>query len=183
MGRKLTAKDVATEHRDALPENVGALFHALWNEVSLLHLVLRFYTDLYEKEADRRVVNEAAGTLFHWLQRVLWDDLALRLARLFDERKDVASLMTLSRRLRPHLPLGTWEDFKARLERAGELARPVIERRNNEVAHKNLGVATGAAIAPSVEFDAVRRLAREVERYSTSSRSTINTRPRASGSW
>jgi len=66
-------------------EPLGARFHALWQEIALLHINWQEYITLFGKDEKRiERLNQSAPAFFRMIQDELWSANLLHIARLTD---------------------------------------------------------------------------------------------------
>ena len=71
-------------------EELGSLYHALWQEVVWLHTEWGEYVQLYGTKPSRiRLLNEAAPSFFRLVQDGLFETTVLKIARLTDPPKSL----------------------------------------------------------------------------------------------
>jgi hypothetical protein len=148
MSAYRTAEEVKRHHIEVLGEELGSLYHALWNELAWLYSKWDEYVELFGSKPSRiELINKAAGHFFKIVQDSLWEDSLLHIARLTDPSKS-AGRENLTIKKLPGLI--TDETFKKHLS---ELVVVAVEKadfcrdwRNRHIAHKDLGLAmkTGA---------------------------------------
>lgn len=148
MSTHKTAEEVKQHHIEVLGEELGSLYHALWNELAWLYSKWDEYVELFGSKPSRiELVNKAAGHFFRIVQDSLWEDSLLHIARLTDSPKSHGKENLTIRKL-PDLI--TDEIFRKHLS---ELIVIAVEKtdfcrdwRNRHIAHKDLGLAlkTGA---------------------------------------
>lgn len=143
-----TAEEVKQHHIDVMGEDLGSLYHALWNELAWLYSKWGEYVELFGTEPSRiGLINSAAGRFFRMVQDSFWEDFLLHIARLTDPPR-TAEKENLTIRKLPDLI--TDEDLKDRLssliDAAVEKADFCRDWRNRHIAHKDLQLAmrTGA---------------------------------------
>src|SRR5262249_16908021 len=79
-----TADEVRDEYVQAMGTDVGAAYFDLYNTLSWLHVKWQQYRQLFADETHVDVLNQTAPMLFGSLQRTLFDDVMLHLARITD---------------------------------------------------------------------------------------------------
>lgn len=157
-----SAEQAKKEYVQKMGEPLGKQFHALWQEIALLHINWREYVTLFgtnEKRIDR--LNKSAPAFFRMLQDELWSSILLHIARLVDSPQ-TAGKANLTVRNFTHL---VHEDLKMPLAiligQAVADAAFAREWRNRVIAHRDLSLALqdGAAEAlkstPRSNVDAV----------------------------
>lgn len=143
-----TATEVEQQHIEVMEEELGTLYHALWNELAWLYSKWEEYVELFGTKPSRiELVNKVAGHFFRIVQDSLWESCLLHIARLTDPPKSAGKENLTIKKL-PSLI--TDEKIKKNLS---ELIEVAVEKadfcrdwRNRHIAHKDLGLAmkTGA---------------------------------------
>jgi hypothetical protein len=140
----------------AMGRELGEVYSALSNELSLCSYTWRRYVELFGTSEDRiDVLNKSASNFFGLIERVMWDDTLLHLARLTDPSTTMG---------RKNLSVYGLQELitDAKLkERISELANSVRERtkfardwRNRLLAHRDLDIALER---PAKPLEAVSR--------------------------
>ena len=140
-----TADEVKQHHENFMGEELGSLYHALWNEVAWLYSIWSEYVELFGTKPSRiELANQAAGFFFRVVQDSLWEGSLLHLARLTDPSQTSGKENLTIRRL-PILI----DDDKVR-EEVEELVKFAAIKsefcrdwRNRRIAHRDLGLAIG----------------------------------------
>ena len=150
MSGHRTAEEVRQHHLDVLGADLGALYHALWNELAWLYSKWGEYVELYGTKPSRiELINKSAGHFFRIIQDSLWEDCLLHIARLTDPQKSAGKEnLTLNR-----LPNLIVHDVLKKTVK--DLVNISIEKadfcrdwRNRRIAHKDLGLALSAGVEP-----------------------------------
>lgn len=78
-------------------EQLGHVYHLLWNQCALLHMRFEEFVELFGKEEQRQfdIMNETAPGFFRAVQDMYWESLLLGLCRFADASK-VSGRETLS---------------------------------------------------------------------------------------
>src|SRR5665811_1662354 len=85
MSGHSTAEEAKQHHIDVMGEDLGSLYHALWNELAWLYSKWGEYVELFGTEPSRiGLINSAAGRFFRMVQDSFWEDSLLHIARLTD---------------------------------------------------------------------------------------------------
>src|SRR3990172_5145349 len=88
MSTSNTPEEVRQQHLDLMGEELGSLYHALWNELAWLYAKWGEYVEMFGTKSSRiELVNQAAGHFFRVVQDSLWEDTLLHIARLTDPPK------------------------------------------------------------------------------------------------
>ena len=161
MAQSKTAQQVRDEHLSVLGQDLGSLYHALYNEVTWLHAKWNQYRILFaESPARIELLNDVAGFFFRVIQDVLWEDIVLHLARLTDPPqsvgKDNLTLLRLAEAVKePALSL----EVKNLAEQAKAAADFARVWRNRHLAHRDLalGVDDRATPLPGISREKIDR--------------------------
>lgn len=150
MSDHRTAEEVKQYHAKVLGTDLGALYHALWNELAWLYSKWGEYVELFGTKPSRiELINNAAGHFFRIVQDVLWEDSLLHIARLTDPIKS-AGRENLSIRKLPDLIEN--DVLKKKVEELIEVAIKKTDFcrdwRNRHIAHKDLGLALSTGAEP-----------------------------------
>lgn len=145
-----TAEEVKQHHVEQMGEDLGSLFHALWNEVAWLYSKWGEYVELFGTKPSRiDLMNKAAPLFFKIIQDSLWEDTLLHVARLTDPPKSAGKHNLTIQRL-PRLVAG--EKIEASIIKLTEIA---IEKadfcrdwRNRHIAHRDLQLAMDEGLEP-----------------------------------
>ena len=83
-----SASQAKAQYIEKMGEPLGAQFHALWQEVSLLHINWKEYVTLFGTNPMRiERLNQSAPAFFRMIQDELWSTTLLHIARLLDPPK------------------------------------------------------------------------------------------------
>jgi hypothetical protein len=97
MSEHSTANDVKREHIEKLGDNLGPLFHELWNEVAWLYIKWEEYVELFGKTPSRiDLLNQSAPMFFRIVQDSLLENVLLNIARLTDLPKYLGNKSNIS---------------------------------------------------------------------------------------
>lgn len=135
---------------DAMGQNLGRFYYALWNELAWLYCKWGEYVALFGTKPSRiDMVNRAAGEFFLIVQDAMWDDTLLHIARLTDSPRS-AGKDNLSIRGLPKLI--TDPDSRQVIQHSIEAALTktefVRDWRNRHIAHKDLRLALADGAEP-----------------------------------
>ncbi len=113
MSRNKTSDEVERHHIEAMGEDLGPLYHALWNELAWLYSKWHEYVELFGTKSSRiDLLNRAAGRFFRIVQDTFWEDSLLHIARLTDRPTTAGKENLTIRRLQD---LIEDEDLKSRV--------------------------------------------------------------------
>ena len=139
----LSAEQVLARNTEAMGAELGPVFTALTNELVWLHMRWANYLALFGASPSRvELVNRAAGTFFHIIQVVMWNDLLLGVARVTDPPRTGGRDNLTVQRL-PALVTGTPIDGAIRTQLDAVLTGADFARdwRNRHLAHRDLARA------------------------------------------
>ncbi len=145
-----TAEESKKEYIACMGEDLGKVFHALWQEVAWLHVKWGEYVELFGKKPSRiELMNKAAPRFFRIVQDLLWEGTLLHIARLTDHPSTAGKNNLTIQRL-PEL-IGDVE-LKAKLsglvEKAIQSTEFCRDWRNRRIAHRDLNLAVKDGINP-----------------------------------
>lgn len=145
MGRYLSADEVEQEHLEAFGPALGPLYHALENEVTLLHAKWLEYRKLYAHSEERiDLLNGTAPYFFGVVQDVLWKDVLLHIARLTDPPKQGKyEHLTLLRLPEADLDERLADELRQLVDIALNRSQFARDCRNELLAHSELSLAIG----------------------------------------
>jgi hypothetical protein len=164
---EITPDQARQQYIDAMGEELGVVYHALWNEVVILYGNWQEYVELFGTNPSRiELMNRAAGSFFHWLQDRLWDDTLLHIARVTDSPKTAGRENLTIRQLLESVDRDdVTRDVAPSVDRAVQLAGFAKDWRNRRIAHTDLelrlqraGVKPLEAASRAVVWDALRAL-------------------------
>jgi len=88
MGNTKTAEEVRKEHIDKMGFELGSFYNSLYNEIIWLHYKWSEFEEIYgTKESRIQIINQAAPFFFFIIQKVLWENILLGIARITDPAK------------------------------------------------------------------------------------------------
>ena len=130
-------------------DELGHVYHLLWNECALLHMRFEEFVELFGKGQEQiDVMNETAPGFFRSVQDMYWESLLLGLCRFADSWK-VAGRETLSLDQLPRLP---GAQAVPKLNELVVVARVKVkfaqDWRNRSIAHADLCHALDSAAQP-----------------------------------
>lgn len=150
MSRQLSAEEVNQHHVQAMGEELGSLYHALWNDLAWLHSKWKEYVDLFGTKPSRiELINKAAGHFFRVVQDSLWETSILHIARLTDPPKSAGKENLTIQKL-PDLIRDekTKENVLQLVKTAVEHATFCRDWRNRNIAHKDFNLAMKSGAEP-----------------------------------
>ena len=140
MSRHNTAEDVKNKHISSMGEELGTVFHELWNEVAMLYLKWGQYVELFGTKPSRiTLLNDAASLFFRIIQDSLFEDTLLHIARLTDPPKSAGKPNLTIQRL-PSLVADKKfvADIRELIDISLQKADFCRDWRNRRIAHKDL---------------------------------------------
>jgi len=172
MAKTHTAEEVRAQCVAAMPDSLGELYFALWNQLAWLHLKWNDFRALFaESQETIDLLNEAALDFFGNLQRMMWEDLLLHLCRLTDPVKSAGKDTLTVRRISELIPDQQLKDQVAsEAENARDKTQFARNWRNRRLAHRELPPLAGETPNP---LDPASR--QHVEDALAALRQTMNT--------
>jgi hypothetical protein len=145
-----TAEESKQVHIDAMGQELGSLYDAMWQQVAWLHTKWEQYVELYgTKESRLTLLNQAAPLFFRVVQDTLWEDVLLHIARLTDSPESMKKANLSIRRFPAEIDDGPTklavETLIGEALTASEFCR---DWRNRHIAHRDLRLALGGAAIP-----------------------------------
>lgn len=148
--QNMTADEAKTKNIQAMGEELGALYDALWQQLAWLHGKWAEYVVLFgTKESRVKLLNRAAPKFSGILQDTLWEDVILHVARLTDPPRSVGKDNLTIRALESLIPDVTLKNelslLVAKALSASEFCR---DWRNRHIAHRDLSLALKTSAEP-----------------------------------
>jgi len=145
MATVRTGEQVTQHYIDRMGEPLGELFNALYVEVTWMHWRWHQQVALFSKTAVRlELLNEVAPFFFHIVQRTLFEDTLLSIARLIGSSQSYKHENLAIERLIPLVREGVLRNQVGRRVAAAKAAGAfAIEWRNRHIAHRDLARALG----------------------------------------
>lgn len=148
MSRYKTAEEVKNEYISSMGEELGTVFHALWNEVAWLYLKWGQYVELFGTKPSRiTLLNDAASLFFRIVEDFLFDDTLLHIARLTDPSKSAG---------KPNLTIQRLPSLVANEKLAADIIELIDislqkadfcrDWRNRRIAHKDLNLTLNKGV-------------------------------------
>lgn len=142
--------EILQNHIEHMGIELGTYFNALSNEVAWLYTKWSEYDELFGKKPPRvDLLNNAAPTFFYIVEKCLFDDILLHIARLTDPpktgRKKRLSILSL-----PNLISSDTlkKEIEGLIETTIEKADFCRDWRNRRIAHTNLKLLLSEAAVP-----------------------------------
>ncbi len=148
--RESSPEEVKQEHLARLGPELGPTFHALYEEVTWLHVKWSEFKNLFaHSPEDNALLNQTAPFFFRVVQLTMWDDIVLHIAQLVDPPK---SLGKTNLTLQGLPPLISDKCLAAKIDRLVQDARLksdfAKQWRNRRLAHRDLSLALGGKGTP-----------------------------------
>jgi hypothetical protein len=147
----MTADEAKAKSIQAMGEELGSLYDALWQQLAWLYRKWAEYVVLFgTKESRVILLNRAAPAFTRIVQDTLWEDVILHVARLTDPlrsggKKDNLTVRALES-LTPDVPLKSeLSKLVAEALSASEFCR---DWRNRHIAHRDIGLALQRGAEP-----------------------------------
>lgn len=150
MARHMSADKVRAEHIAAFGDELGAIYHALHNDVVWLHICWQQYRLLYGTKPERiDLLNSAGPMFFRIVQDMLFEQTLLDISRLTERSKMGKHAHLTLQRLVESLPAGNLQPAAMEtLTEAIDAAAFAREWRNRRIAHRELDLALDRAASP-----------------------------------
>lgn len=134
-------------------KDLASCFFALRNELAITHLRWKQFCILFAEKPSRvDLLNKAAPSFFRMVQDIVFFDILLGIARLFD-KPEHRGKKTLTLYQLP--PLVTDSDFKKELARVVNEARKASEFardwRNRRIVHRDFNLTVNGSASPLAE--------------------------------
>jgi hypothetical protein len=156
----LTAEQVLSRNIEAMGADLGRIYTALVDELVWLHMKWSQYLALFGSSPRRvELLNVAAGTFFHVLQDVMWNDLLIGLARITDPPKS-AGKSNLSVRCLPDLlkDVPIHEAVSSQVSLVLQNAAFARDWRNRHLAHRDLSRAIAGKAAEPLSSASISKI-------------------------
>lgn len=150
MRNHKTGEEAKKEYIACMGEDLGKIFHALWQEVAWLYTKWGEYVDLFGKKPSRiGLMNRAAPRFFRIVQDSLWEETILHITRLTDPPrtagKDNLTIQRLPELIQDSQLLAKLSGLIKLAIQSTEFCR---DWRNRRIAHTDLHLAIEAGINP-----------------------------------
>jgi hypothetical protein len=150
MGEQ-TAEEFAKSNIAKMGERLGALYSALWQDITTTHFYWLEYVEVFGTKKERiELLNRAAPEFFRMVQDELWHMSLLHLARITDpafsgSTKPNLSIQALSDHITDAKLKGDVEKAVGDALNATEFAR---DWRNRHIAHRDLNLVLEQSTTP-----------------------------------
>jgi len=150
MASRLSPEEVRADHLNKLGPKLGAVFHALKNDVAWLQVKWAEYRELFGTSPQRiDILNKAAGLFSRIVQDALWESVLLDLTRLTDPI-EIGGKSNLTIAKLPELcdepALGS--EVSELVETALKATKFARDWRNRRISHRDLMLAVDSAAKP-----------------------------------
>lgn len=143
---------VKQKYQNKLGEEFGAVFHGLRNDRALALMRLQEYRELFGSNEHVELLNAISGGAFLWdIQRILWDDMMLRVTRLTDPICTAGKSNLTVQRLPEFCKdeeAEFHEEVSERADRAVGAADFARDWRNRRISHRDLALAIESDAKP-----------------------------------
>ena len=149
MGKHFTSDKAKQDHVNKLGDELGNLYHELWNEVALLHSKWDEYVELFGTKPSRvELLNEAAPLFFRTVEDSLWESTLVHITRLTDPPRSCGKDNLSIQRLTDLVDDDIKETLIEKIEEAKEKSNFCRDWRNRHIAHKDLGLVVDSQAEP-----------------------------------
>ena len=147
---ELTAEQARARSVQAMGQELGETYEALWQEIVWLHSKWAEYAALYgAKESRVTLLNKAAPRFARLIQDTVWEDVVLHIARLTDPPKSAGkpnlTVQSLAAHIGDSVTRAKVEGFVGRAIEQAEFCR---DWRNRHLAHRDLHLALARGAEP-----------------------------------
>ena len=145
-----TPEETKNHYISQMGDELGSLFHALWQEVAWLHNEWHEYVQLFGTKQSRvALMNEAAPAFFGIIQQELLQMIVLRIARLTDPPKSAGKSNLTIRQLPEKIDDRLLRQKVTDLGNAAVVAAdPCRQWRHRKIAHRALDLSMGVTADP-----------------------------------
>jgi hypothetical protein len=150
MSDETTRDEILAQYVDAMGQDLGEIVAALYHRVAWLHMHWALYRQLFAR-SDRRIalLNDTAGFVFSVVQRTLFNDVVLDLARLTGSPRSAGKDNLTLLRIADHVPDPELHSEVSRLAQvAVDACKSIRDRRNRQLAHDDLSLALATSADP-----------------------------------
>lgn len=149
MGSYKTADEVKKEHVEKMGDDLGSLFHELWNEVVWLYSKWDEYVELFGTKPSRiELLNRSAPLFFRTVEDSLWADTLLHIARLTDPPKSAGKSNLTIQRLPGLVDKQVQTNVSNLTKNAIDNTAFCRDWRNRRIAHRDLKLAMSEGAKP-----------------------------------
>ena len=149
MGRYLTDDQAKQAHIERLGDDLGSIFHELWNEVAWLYMKWGEYVELFGNKPSRiDLMNQAAPMFFWMVEYSFWENVLLHISRLTDPSKSCGrenlSIQSLSSLVDVNIKIAIDNQISDAIAKSSFCR----DWRNRHIAHRDLKLALGKQVKP-----------------------------------
>ncbi len=149
MSRNRTAEELKQHHIEIMGEEVGALYHALWNELVRLHSKWDEYVELFGTKPSRlELLNSSAPLFFRTVQDSLWESTLIQITRITDPLKSCGRDNLSITRLACIVDIELKGIISEKINVAVEKTKFCRDWRNRRIAHNDLSLALDSGAVP-----------------------------------
>ena len=150
MEKQQSAEEIAQQRIRVMGPDLGAVYHALCNEVTWLHAKWLQYRKLFGHSESRvDLLNQTAAFFFRVVQDVVFEDVLLHIARLTDPpRQGEYENLSLLRLPRVEHDQSIAADLSRLIATAKSKSVFSREWRNRRIAHRDYALALDAKSQP-----------------------------------
>jgi len=142
MGSDKTAEEAKLQYVEKMGEELGPLFNDLREQVAYLYLKWDEYVELFGAKPSRiKLLNKAAPRFFWIVQKSLWEDIILHIARLTDHCKTSGKANITIKRLVSLVDDQLEPHVSERVKTAEQKVKLCRDYRNKLLAHRDLKLA------------------------------------------
>ena len=144
------ADDSRAPYVAAMGERLGEQFHALWLDVTWLHIKWSQFVEIFGATPERiDLLNRAAPSFFRIVEDIFWQDIMLHLTRLTDPAKSLGkenlSIIGLADLISD---AETSESVRTFVKIAKDRTKFCRDWRNRHIAHRDLSLALREDASP-----------------------------------
>lgn len=149
-----TAEQTKSENIQAMGTELGEVYSALWQELARLHDKWLQYVTLFGTNPERiKLLNTVAPRITYTIQKSLWQDIVLHIARLADSAetgrgKTAKKNLSFDRLAKILMASTDATNVTPHLDKVKECSSFAIDWRHRVHAHRDLDIATGKSCKP-----------------------------------
>jgi AbiU2 len=147
-----SAEEAKKQYIEKMGEPLGTQFHALWQEIALLHINWKEFVTLFGTN-DKRIerLNKAAPAFFRMIQDELWSATLLHIARLLDPPRSVGKANLTVRNFTDLVDEQLKMPLAKLIDKAVEETKFARDWRNRLIAHRDLSLALEDSSAEPIQ--------------------------------
>jgi hypothetical protein len=149
MASSQSYEEAGEDYREKMGDELGPIFHRLWNECALLHMRWDDYADMFgTDQEDFDLMNESAAGFFRGVQDTTWEWILLKLCH-FADRDRIGYRRTLSlETMRLTKAAQSVPNINELVKSAREKCQFAMDWRNRSVAHSDLDHQLDRSLKP-----------------------------------